>query len=86
MKIFTRCTIILALTPTWASSGSFILCHEIVFEIENVLASGDYHVNIAAASGNDLLLKQSTVYQFQVRKAKLYDQSLTHPRISVKLI
>jgi len=27
MKIFTRCTIILALTPTWASSGSFILCH-----------------------------------------------------------
>ncbi|MBI0061875.1 MULTISPECIES: ABC transporter ATP-binding protein [Bifidobacterium] len=60
--------------------------HEIVFEIENVLASGDYHVNIAAASGNDLLLKQSTVYQFQVRKAKLYDQSLTHPRISVKLI
>ncbi|WP_288804839.1 ABC transporter ATP-binding protein [uncultured Bifidobacterium sp.] len=60
--------------------------HEIIFKIENVLASGDYHVNIAAASGDDLLLKQSTVYQFQVRKAKLYDQSLTHPKISVKLI
>lgn len=59
--------------------------HEIAFEIENVLASGDYHVNIAAASGDDLLLKQSAVYQFQIRKAKLYDQSLTHPKISVRL-
>lgn len=59
--------------------------HEIIFKIENVLASGDYNINITAASGDDLLLKQSGVYHFQVRKAKLYDQSLTHPKISVKL-
>ena len=59
--------------------------HEIDFDIENVLASGDYHVNIAAAAGDELLLKQSAVYQFQIRKAKLYDQSLTHPKISVRL-
>ncbi|WP_425605006.1 ABC transporter ATP-binding protein [Bombiscardovia apis] len=59
--------------------------HRIHFAIENVLASGDYHINIAAASGDDLLLKQSAVYQFQIKKAKLYDQSLTHPKVKVRL-
>lgn len=59
--------------------------HRMLFSIENVLASGDYHVNIAAASGDDLLLKQSSVYQFQIRKAKLYDQSMTHPKVKVRL-
>lgn len=60
--------------------------HTIIFDIENVFASGEYRVNIAAASGYNLLLKQSRVCQLQIKKARLYDQSMTHPRVSVSIV
>lgn len=59
--------------------------HEIDFFIENVFASGDYHVAIEISGEDGQLLKQSDVYQFQIRKAKQDDQSLTHPKVRVRL-
>ncbi|KFI47904.1 ABC transporter ATP-binding protein [Bifidobacterium biavatii] len=57
--------------------------HQVRFEIENVLPYGDYHINIAAASGYELLLKQENVYKFGVKKDRFYNQVLTHPHVNI---
>ncbi|MBW3079650.1 ABC transporter ATP-binding protein [Bifidobacterium simiiventris] len=57
--------------------------HQVRFEIENVLPYGDYHINIAAASGYELLLKQENVYKFGVKKDRFYNQVLTHPHVDI---
>ncbi|RBP99133.1 ABC transporter ATP-binding protein [Bifidobacterium xylocopae] len=59
--------------------------HRMVFDIENIFASGDYRVDAAIESGEKMLFKQIGIYQFQIRNALRFDESMTHPRISMTL-
>ena len=57
--------------------------HTVRFAIENVLPYGDYHINIAAASGYELLLKQADVYSFGMKKDRFYNQVFMHPHVDI---
>ena len=57
--------------------------HRIVFSMENVLPYGDFHINVAAVEGYELLLKTENVYGFSISKDKEYNQVLMHPHVAV---
>lgn len=57
--------------------------HAVTFKVENVLPFGDYHINVAAESNFELLLKKENVYKFGVSKDAEYNQVLMHPHVDV---
>lgn len=57
--------------------------HVVTFKVENVLPFGDYHINVAAESNFELLLKKENVYKFGVSKDAEYNQVLMHPHVDV---
>lgn len=57
--------------------------HVVTFKVENVLPFGDYHINVAAESNFELLLKKEDVYKFGVSKDAEYNQVLMHPHVDV---
>lgn len=59
--------------------------HRVVFSMENVLPYGDFHINVAAVEGYELLLKTENVYNFSVSKDPEYNQVLMHPHVAVSV-
>ncbi|RBP97907.1 ABC transporter ATP-binding protein [Bifidobacterium aemilianum] len=59
--------------------------HRMTFDIENIFASSDYRVDVAIASGETTLFRQIGIYQFQIKNALRFNESMTHPRVSMTL-